>query len=92
MAQGFLARVFFVRKKNEDSLVRNNNFDGFWQLSGCAFPFFVLLATEYFCFGGSFVYDMKTSNVGISFDQHDWHYEAKIFMKSFLNFDMVEKM
>ena len=59
------------KKKNEASLVRNNNFDGFWQLSGCAFPFFVLLATEYFCFGGSFVYDMKTSNVGISFDQHD---------------------
>ena len=51
----------------------------------------MLLATEYFCFGGSFVYDMKTSNVGISFDQHDWHYEAKIFMKSFLNFHMVTK-
>ena len=36
------------------------------------FPFFVLLATEYFCLGGSRVHDMKTSNVRISFDQHDW--------------------
>ena len=51
----------------------------------------LLLATEYFCFGGSFVYYMKTSNVGISFDQHDWHYEAKIFMKSFFNFHTVTK-
>ena len=37
------------------------------------------------------MYDMKTSNVGISFDQHDWHYEAKIFMKSFFNFHTVTK-
>ena len=52
-------------------------------------PFFVLLATEYFCFGGSFVYDMKTSNVGISFDQHDWDIGAKSFVKSHLNFHLV---
>ena len=51
----------------------------------------MLLATEYFCFGGSFVYDMKTSNVGISFDQHDWQNGAKIFMMLFLNFHMVTK-
>ena len=34
---------------------------------------------------------MKTSNVGISFDQHDWQNWAKIFMKSFFNFHTVTK-